>query len=449
MRWWWPSGFLEVFRDAGLSSAAIQREELTEEHASTLFWINSVMGLALAVLTIALAPLIATFYDDDRLFMVAVVASLSFVFGGLAVQHQARLVRAMRFREKAFIDVSSMVVGIVATISMAWMGFEYMALAWMPVVTACSHLLLTWLTVRWRPRFMLRLSGLGELLRFGMDVTAFSTINYFARNLDNVLIGKVWGAIELGLYSRAYSLLTLPIRQINAPITAVAFPTLSRLQSDPPRFRRYYLNALLLLTSLTTPLSLVLAVLAPEVVTIVLGPQWIEAVPIFQLLALSAVVQPVLNTSGWLYTATGNTRGLLKWGSLGALWLIMSFFAGLPFGATGVAAAYAIAIAFWAYPCMKLAAENTLISSTDIWRVVWDPFLASVPGILVLMLLRILVGDQMPPWIWVGVGLVIMGATYWWILAHVLGRRGLILDVARQLRRRTTPSDSTSKEVLV
>lgn len=427
------TGFLTVFRDAGLSSATIQREGLDHKQASALFWINTAVGVLLAAICFASGPVIAAFYGDERLIAVTAVSALVFIFGGLAAQHQALLFRSMRFRVRAAIEIASLAIGIGLSVLLAWTGAGYMALAWMPVIVAAVHTLGIALTVRWRPSLQITNSNIGDLVKFGAYLTGFNTINYFARNLDNILIGKVWGPMSLGFYSRAYGLMTLPIKQINEPIGTVVFPVLSRLQSDPARFRRYYLNALFLLTALTTPLCLTLAVLAPEIVLIVLGPRWEGAIPIFRLLAISAVLQPILNTSGWLYTATGNSKRLFKWGSLGSLWLIGSFFIGLPFGPEGVAAAYALACAAWAYPCMRLAVANTAINVRDIVEAVRDPFLACLPGLIWIVAARHLLSEDFPLWVWLFVGLAGMVGLYWLLLSRAFGRGPFFRGIRQQL----------------
>ena len=130
------TGFLGLFRDAGLGMATIQRLEVTHEQTSTLFWINVAVGAILTTLCVALAPLVVRFYHEPRLYWVAVVSGLAFLFNGLAAQHSALLQRAMRFVTQAKIDVLSLAVGSAVGVVMALLGCRYWSLVGMAVTGA-------------------------------------------------------------------------------------------------------------------------------------------------------------------------------------------------------------------------------------------------------------------------------------------------------------------------
>ncbi len=175
------------------------------------------------------------------------------------------------------------------------------------------------------------------MLAFGGNLTGFNVVNYFARNLDNILIGRYWGVEPLGLYSKAYSLLMLPLQQINAPISSVAIPALSRLQNDPEQYRKYYLKAISLITFVSLPGVMFMIVMSENIIRVVLGEQWIKASPIFSVLGISALIQVVLNTNGWLHVSIGRTDRMFRWGIFASFFIVVSFFIGLPYGAIGVA----------------------------------------------------------------------------------------------------------------
>jgi PST family polysaccharide transporter len=175
------------------------------------------------------------------------------------------------------------------------------------------------------------------MIRFGVFLTGFNFVNYFARNADNVLIGWWWGASPLGLYSRAYALLTLPIRQINGPISAAAIPALSRLQDDPARYARFYVRGVSLSTLLAMPGVAFMFVAADDLVALILGAQWAGTVPIFRVLAVAALMQVVSNSQGWLYVSGGRTKAMFAWGLVSAPLFVLGFALGLPWGPVGVA----------------------------------------------------------------------------------------------------------------
>ena len=334
------TGFVSIFKDMGLAIATIQKEEINGDQVSTLFWINVVISIAVMLVTTAIAPAVAWFYGEPRLTLVTVGFAGALVFGGLAVQHEALLRRQMRFTSLAVIEISSLIVGIVAAVIFASHGARYWALVVNQLVQAITYAVGVWIICGWIPGRPRRHSGVRSMFAFGGNLTGFHVINYFARNLDNMLIGKFWGSWQLGLYAKAYQLLLLPIDQINSPIAAVAIPALSRLADSPERYRRAYLRILQKVAILTMPAMAFMIGCSDWIITLVLGPQWIDASRIFALLGIVGLVQPIANTTGWLFMTQGRTRHMFQWGLIGASIIIISIIAGLPWGAVGVAASY-------------------------------------------------------------------------------------------------------------
>jgi PST family polysaccharide transporter len=235
-----------------------------------------------------------------------------------------------------------MIVGYVVGIIMAWYGFHYWALVSSQLALITTSTVLTLLICFWVPGAPKRNTGVRAMIRFGGNLTGFTTINYFSRNLDNLLIGRFWGAQQLGLYSRAYQLMMLPIDQINEPVTSVAVPSLSRLTDSPESYRKAYLRMLEKIALLTMPSVALMIVISDWIINIVLGPQWLGAVKIFGLLGVTALFQPVANTTGWLLISQGRTNHLFRWGLISGPIIMGSIIVGLPWGAVGVAASYAI-----------------------------------------------------------------------------------------------------------
>ncbi|MGO8737596.1 lipopolysaccharide biosynthesis protein [Rhodoblastus sp.] len=236
------TGLGQAFADLGLSEATIQRKEITHNQVSTLFWINVAIGLALMLLTAALAPVLATFYREPRLVKITLLVSLTFLIGGLRVQPDAILKRQMRFSSIAIRDVAGYCLAVPLAIAMAWRGAGYWALVALPLTLNLSALILSWLMVDWRPGLPRRDAQVSSMIAFGGNVAASYFLLTISRSADNVLVGWYWGAGPLGLYSKAYNLLMLPVRQLSVPAAGVAIPAFSRIQSDPERFARYYLR---------------------------------------------------------------------------------------------------------------------------------------------------------------------------------------------------------------
>lgn len=437
------SGFIMVFKDLGLSMATVQRDEINHGQISTLFWINVVLSAILMLVTLALAPAVAWFYKDSRLLAVTAALSTAFLFGGLTVQHQALLRRQMRLSAVATIEVVSMAAGILAALLCAWAGLGYWSLVWMQIATVATNAAGVWLASGWIPGRPVRRSGVRSMLAFGGNLTGFGMINYFSRNFDNVLIGRFCGAQSLGLYSRAYSLLLFPIGQITAPMTSVAIPALSRLQSEPELYRRFYLKAIKFIAYASMPLVAAMGVLSTEIVRLVLGEEWLDASPIFMVLVLAAIWQPVGSTVGWIFISGGQTRRMFAWACISTPLILLFFLAGLPWGAIGVATGYAICTILIMVPGFSFALKGSSISVWDVFSALYQPLVLSVIIALAMTITRTSVIQFGP--VWITAVCLATGAIVF--LALALGLNSVrtdvqdILDIRKTLfsRRPSTP----------
>ena len=352
-------GFASVFKDMGFSWATVQSPRVTHEQVSTLFWINLAIAFILTGALLVASPYVADIYDEPRLVAIGTALSLTFLFHGLSAQHLALLRRQMRFGAIAVVELVSMGTAIGAGILIAWQGGMYWALVAVQLLTAATAAMLAWMLSPWRPGLPRRRSGIRSMVAFGSHLTGFSFVNYFTREADNALIGYFAGATQLGLYSKAYNLFQMPMRQMNAPLTSVAMPAMSRLQDDPAAYRRYYFRAVQGLAYLSVPTVALVAGMADPLIPFVLGDQWAEAVPIFQLLAIGGLITPILWTAGWVHQSRGRTDRMLRWSLLSDPIYVLSFVVGVQWGAVGVAASFAIALhALW-LPTLAYAFSGT------------------------------------------------------------------------------------------
>lgn len=378
-------GFVQLFKDLGLSSAVIQRAEINHAQVSTLFWINVALGCSITFVVAVFSPIVAWFYSEPRLTSIVLVLATIFIFGGLTVQHQALLKRQMRFGSLAKIEIISLSFGVVTAIISAGLGADYWALVLMQLSTALVNAVGVWLACRWRPGLPVWRSGIGSMLAYGRNLTGFNCVNYFSRNLDNVLIGRYWGPQELGLYAKAYQLVLLPIQQINTPMTSVALPALSRLQAEPEQYCRYYYKAILLIATLGMPVVAFLFASADKVILIMLGRQWLDAVPIFRLLMPAAFLGTFNVASGWVYNSLGRTDRQLWEGIVTSTINVTIFLISVKWGAIGVAAAFGLSRPIILVPRMLYCYRGTPLKLIDLASLLSRPIFASLGAAVALI----------------------------------------------------------------
>ncbi|MGF1626799.1 MAG: lipopolysaccharide biosynthesis protein [Alphaproteobacteria bacterium] len=331
-----------LLQELGLSQATVQKPGLSHDEVSVLFWVNLAAGLGIAAILIAVSPLVGWFYEDPRAMELTAAMSAIAVINGAGAQHLALLNRRMRFGLLAAINAVSAVVTLAASALFAVVDPTFWAIFFGVIAGAGANTLGGWIMVRWVPALPRRGVRVGGLLRFGAGVTGFNLTNFFARNLDNVLIGRVWGDAALGMYDRAYKLLLSPLVLVNNPMGKVMMPTLSRLAGEPARYRSAYLKAVCQSLLITLPGVAFMTGSADLLVPVLLGDGWDQVSPILTALGFAGLMQPLNNCTGWLFMSQGRGGEFARIGLFSAATAIGAFIAGLPYGPLGVAIAYAV-----------------------------------------------------------------------------------------------------------
>jgi O-antigen/teichoic acid export membrane protein len=432
------TGVLMLFRDFGLSAAAIQRTTVTDEQISTLFWINIIVGVLLGLLAVAGAPAIAAFYHEPRLIGVTAVLALGFVFNAAGVQHSVLLQRQMRFTALAVVNTVALIVGTAIAIGGARAGYGYWALVAMTVTTPLVSTVGFWLTTAWIPGRPHRRAGIRSMIRFGGTVTLNGLIAYVASNFDKILLGRYWGVDALGIYGRAYQLINIPTDNLNSAAGEVAFSALSRLQDDPARLKNYFLKGYAVIMALTFPITVACAFFADDMILVLLGPKWAAAAPIFRFLAPTILVFAIINPLFWLLSSLGLVGRSLKMGLVIAPVMIVSYIIALPYGPRGVALAYSTVMMLWVIPVIAWSVYGTVISFRDILLTVSRPLASSILAGGLALGVRSVYGQLLSALPRLVLESALLLVTFVGILLFVTGQKELYLDLLRGLKGPST-----------
>ncbi|UCF30269.1 MAG: lipopolysaccharide biosynthesis protein [bacterium] len=367
----------------GFTEATVQAEEIDHRKISTLFWIHLAISLTLALAFIACAPLIARFYKEPRLVLLAVAISTNFLLFALATQHLALLTRNMQFYRIAGIEIVANILSVTAGISLALKGASYWSLVARRVSIPLGMAIGAWILCRWLPGLPAVRTGVGKMVRFGMNTYGNFTLNYLSRNLDKVLIGWRHGAQSLGFYDRAYYLFVMPVNQLSYPLTNVAVSALSRLRDDPAKFRDYYLKSLSMLALIGMPLSAGLTLAGRDFILLLLGPQWGKAGEIFTLFGPAIGIILIYGTHGWLHLSLGRADRWFRWGIFELVITALFFMMGLPFGASGVAVAYVLSIFLLTGPGLWYGGKPIGLSVLSMFGAIWKFTLSALAAGLI------------------------------------------------------------------
>ena len=429
------TGVLSLFRDFGLSAATVQHARVTEEQTNTLFWINILVGAILSAAVSGIAPIVATFYHEPRLYWVTIVLASGFLLNAAGIQHSARLQRQMRFTTLSMVDTGSWIVSTAVGIGAAKAGYGYWALVAMTVTLPLTASTAFWLVTAWVPGMPHRRAGIRPLMRFGGTLTVNGLIVYVASNFEKVLLGRFWGADAIGIYGRAYQLIRIPTDTLNGAVGEVAFSALSRLQDDPSRLRSYFLKGYSLVLAVTLPATFACGVLASDLIGVLLGPKWKDAAPIFRLLTPTILVFSIANPLSWLVGAIGMVGRGVKMSLVIAPLMIAGYFVGLPYGPKGVAFAYSAVMMLWIMPVIAWSVHATVISLRDILIVVSRPLASStIAGAVALGACSLFGQSHLVRLI---VGSIVLIGTYIGILLYVMGQKSYYADLLQKFTRRS------------
>jgi O-antigen/teichoic acid export membrane protein len=361
-----------------LSSTIVQHRDATREQTSSAFWYSEAVLLAIYVVIFVAAPVVARVSNAPELSPILRVASLQLPILGMLLVPLAQLRAALRFRELALAQIAGAIAAGALAVAMARAGYGYWALIIQGLILIAVRAGIIWWRSRFIPVFRANVGEIAPLIRYSGGLAGFTMVNYWSRNMDILLIGRVFGAQTLGYYSLAFRLIGTPVQLVGGALRPLLHPTLVAMTGDQPRIRSAYLRVVRVTALTTFPLAALLWSGADQIVHVVWGPGWQPAADILRGLALLAAVQPVNSLSGAVYMARGATGLLFKLSIFNAVVIIGAMLLGLPFGVVGVAIAISIAYALILAPVSSGIALVRLLggSASQLVRAV-------LPGVLI------------------------------------------------------------------
>jgi O-antigen/teichoic acid export membrane protein len=336
------AAFLSLFSDFNLGSAVVQRQRLTEEDLSTIFWTTLGVGCTLTVVGVIWADEVAEFFGHPEVERMFAVLSAGFALTGLISTQNALLTRELRFKSLQIRQIVSTLVGAVTGVTLAVAGAGAWAIIGMSLANQVASVLVLWTASPWRPRFVYSLASLRDTGQFGIKLFAASILSYLSLNGDNLLIGRFLGSVALGTYSLAYNLMSIPMSLLASPISQVAFPALSRLKTDRERLRSAWLRGKRISSLFIAPAFIGLIVIAPDLVPTMFGSKWQPAVRVVQILSIGLVTQAVGTLNWTMLIALGEGGLYFLLSVLEGASTFGAFAVGLHWGIVGVAASFAI-----------------------------------------------------------------------------------------------------------
>lgn len=338
--------FFNLLGNFGLGPAIIQKKDLSSQDIKSIFSFSILLAIILSLAFFLSAGWITNFYDEPVLIPIVRILSLSILFNILRIVPGALFVKKLEFKRIGIINLSVQLLSGIITIILAYSDFGYFALVYKSVLDGIFLFGIYFFLNPIRPVLQIKMAPIKKIASFSTYQFGFNFINYFSRNLDNILIGKYLGNSALGYYNKSYGLMMLPVGNLTNVITPVLHPVLSNHQDDKPYIYKTFIKVIKILAMIGFPLSVFLYFAAPELIMVIYGSQWGESVPVFQILAFTIGFQICLSSSGSIFQALDRTGLLFLSGGISAFFMISGIAYGVFIGNTIESVGYGLIGAF-------------------------------------------------------------------------------------------------------
>jgi O-antigen/teichoic acid export membrane protein len=362
----------------GFTEYIIYRQELPDDEVLAIYWLHVLIASGLAAAFVVFGFVLVKINHEPALSGIAAAMASSFVLYALSTTPIALLKREMKFGKVALADMSSVVLSYVLAIGAALLGLRYWAVVirqlTIPVVLVFGALILS----PWRPKGAFRIKRAFSSLKYAVKVYLNLALGFLSNGFDKVLLGKFHGPRLLGNYDRAYSIFSMPAAQLLTPLHNVALAALSRLQDDKDRFTAYFAKAVSLVAFPGVLASVLLTVLARDLVALLLGRNWTEAGFVVLALGPGIAAQLLYGSSSWLHLSLGTPDRWLRWNFVAGAITVVMFVVAAPLGAVAMATALSSRFYLLVLPAIWYGGRPVQLSLRIILRNIWPYFLSGL-----------------------------------------------------------------------
>lgn len=321
--------FFQMIADSGIGPAIIQEKSLTKQDIQHIFTLTIYIGLLLSILFAFLGIPLSYLYKNEIYINLSFWLGLCVLFYSLSIVPQAVLSKNLRFKNINISVIISNLVSAIAGIIMAYLGFGVYSLIGMNILKAALLFIFYYSQERIPFSFKSSKNSIAKIFEFSKFQFLFNLINYFARNLDNLLIGSVINSTALGYYDKAYQLTLYPNQVLSQVLTPAIHPIMSNFSSDKEKMARVFIIISRIMITLGVPISIFLFCNATDIILFMFGNQWKQSIPIFKILSLTIWLQMANSFLGTFFQATNNTKQLFRMGIVTSMINILAIIIGI------------------------------------------------------------------------------------------------------------------------
>ena len=303
--------FLDVLNDLGIGAAVIYHRD-DPEVINTAFWLNLLTGIVLFAITWAVAPLAATFFQDARAVPLTRVLGLTFPINALGNIHASLLQKNLTFKRKFVPDVTKAVGKGIISIVLALMGFGAWALVLGQVGGTAVAVIAYWWAYPWHPKWTFDRSVARPLLTYGSHIVSVDALGTLINQADYLMIGRLLGAAALGVYTLAFRVPELLVKQFVTITARVIFPAYAKMRQTPDMLSQGFLLTMRYMTTITAPIALGLAAVSRPLVLTLFTDKWVEAIPVMSAISIYTLLRALTFNVGDVYKAQGRPEILTR-----------------------------------------------------------------------------------------------------------------------------------------
>jgi len=312
--------FSNIFVDMGISSGILHRQNANQHEYSSIYWLSILISIVLYVVLLILTPFFSDFYKEIELTKLIPILGVNLILMAMGRQHRIIMQKCFRFKRIAIIELFSYFIGLSSATILAINNFGLYSLVYSTLLTSfLSNLLFLLINFKTSPiYFHFSIKETRPFLKIGGYTMGSSLLDFFSREVDIFIIGKLFGTESLGLYSLSKQLVLKLYSILNPIIINVLSPILSSLQNQKDELNYYFLKSINLLATFIFPIYLLFIILSKEILSILYGVNYINGYLVASFLAIFYCTFTIVKPTGSLQIATGRT-------DIGFIWTIIRF----------------------------------------------------------------------------------------------------------------------------
>jgi lipopolysaccharide exporter len=298
-------GFLEMLTETGINIFLIQKKDKIDEYVNSAWAVSIVRGLLIGVLIFVLSPFIASYFNNENALFILYLVSVVPVIRGFINPSCIKYQKNLEFNKQFKYDSVIFFVDAIFAIGLGIITKSENSFVYAMIISSLLEVVLSFVYFKPTPRFIFEKEKTIEVINRGKWITGAGVFNYLFQNIDDILVGRILGTASLGIYQQAYKISTLPVSEVGEVFNKVTFPIYVNLQNDKARLKKAFLKTLAIIILLVVPFGFLAFRFPMEIISIILGNNWISAAPVLQLLAIYGVIKAISNSFFSLFLGIG------------------------------------------------------------------------------------------------------------------------------------------------